>query len=179
MRKNIITILVVLLSAGLFSCKKLEKLTQFNLKYNTEVTIKSTIGINIPVDLYTPQITTNSESELSANNTHKNLVEAIKLKELTLKIKSPAGSDFDFLNFIEIYIKTDTLEEKKIAWKTDIPEDGLTTLTLDTSDEDLKDYILADSFQMRTKTKTDHLITQDTEIEIDAVFWVDARILGL
>ncbi len=179
MRKNIITILVVLLFAGIFSCKKLEKLTQFNLKYNTEVTIKSTIGINIPVDLYTPQITTNSESELSANNTHKNLVEAIKLKGLTLKIKSPAGSDFDFLNFIEIYIKTDTLAEKKIAWKTDIPEDGLTTLTLETSDEDLKDYILADSFQMRTKTKTDHLITQDTEIEIDAVFWVDARILGL
>ncbi len=179
MKKLIILITAFVLTAGLFSCKKLQKLTQFNLKYNSEVTIKSTVGINIPINLYTPPITTNSESELSANNTHKNLVQAIKLKELNLKIKSPAGQTFNFLNSIELYIKTDSLPEKKIAWKTDIPESGLTTLTLDTSDEDLKDYILGDSFTLRTKTITDHLITQNTDIEINAVFWVDARILGL
>ncbi len=164
---------------ALFSCKKIDKLTQFNLKYDTDVTIKSTVVVNVPIDLFTPEITTNSETELSANNSHKNLVEQIKLKELTLKIESPEGQDFDFLNSIELYIKTDDLPEKKIAWKTDIPENGLTTLVLDTSDDDLKDYILEDSFQLRTKTKTDHLITQDTKIGIHAVFWVDAKILGV
>ncbi|MCD6202099.1 MAG: hypothetical protein J7K46_09865 [Bacteroidales bacterium] len=179
MQRFIFFFMVIFSVTGLFSCKKLDKLTQFNLKYNTDVTIKSTVGINVPIDLYTPKITTNSETELSANNTHKNLVEVIKLKELKLKIKTPAGQDFDFLNSIEIYIKTDNLPEKKIAWNTDIPENGLTEVVLDTSDNDLKDYILGDSFQLRTKTTTDHLITQDIDVEINAVFWVDAKILGL
>ena len=83
------------------------------------------------------------------------------------------------MNSIEIYIKTNNLPEKKIAWNTDIPENGLTEVVLDTSDNDLKDYILGDSFQLRTKTTTDHLITQDIDMEINAVFWVNAKILGL
>ena len=163
------------------SCDKIDKLTQFNLKYNTEVTIKSAtiVNINTPFNFYTPAVKTNSESELEVNDSRKDLVEDIKVKELKMTIKAPEGQTFDFLKSIKIFIKAEGLEEKMIAWKTDMTDDGSTTITLETADDNLKDYILEDSFQLRTETVTDQLITQDTQIGINAVFWVDARILGI
>ncbi len=165
----------------LSSCEKIDKLTQFNLKYDTEVTIKSAtiLNINTPFNFYTPAIKTNSESELEVNDSRKDLVEDIKVKELKMKITAPEGQTFDFLKSIKIFIKAEGLEEKMIAWKTDMTDDGSTTITLETSDENLKDYILKDSFQLRTETVTDQLITKDTHIDINAVFWVDAKILGV
>ena len=106
-------------------------------------------------------------------------MEDIKVKELKMKITAPEGQTFDFLKSIKIFIKAEGLEEKMIAWKTDMTDDGSTTITLETSDENLKDYILKDSFQLRTETVTDQLITKDTHIDINAVFWVDAKILGV
>jgi hypothetical protein len=163
------------------SCDKIDKLTQFNLKYDTEVTIKSAtiVNINTPFNFYTPAVKTNSESELEVNDSRKDLVEDIKVKELKMTIKAPEGQTFDFLKSIKIFIKAEGLEEKMIAWKTDMTDDGSTTITLETADDNLKDYILEDSFQLRTETVTDQLITQDTQIGINAVFWVDARILGI
>ncbi len=176
--------LIILLLAGmstLFSCKQIDKLTQFDLDYTTNVTIKSAaiINLNTPFNFYTPAIKTNSNSELEVNDSRKDLVEQIKVKSLKMKVTSPAGGNFDFLKSIKIYISAEDLEEKLIAWKTDLKDDGSTTITLDTSDDNLKDYILKDSFKLRTETVTDQILTQDTDIEIDAVFWVDAKILGV
>lgn len=163
------------------SCDKLDKLTQFDLDYQTSVTIKSAtiVNINTPFNFYTPAITTNSESELEVNDSRKDLVEQIRVKELKMKITAPEGQTFDFLKSIKIYINAEDLDEKMIAWKTDMTDDGATTITLETADDNLKDYILKDSFQLRTETVTDQALTQDTDIEIDAVFWVDAKILGI
>jgi hypothetical protein len=163
------------------SCNKLDKLTQFDLDYQTSVTIKSAtiININTPFNFYTPEVTTNSESELEVNDSRKDLVEQIKVKELKMKITAPEGQTFDFLKSIKIYINAEGLDEKMIAWKTDLADDGATTITLETADDNLKDYILKDSFQLRTETVTDQVLTQDTDIEIDVVFWVDAKILGI
>jgi hypothetical protein len=163
------------------SCDKIDKLTQFNLKYDTEVTIKSAtiVNVNTPFNFYTPAVKTNSESELEVNDSRKDLVEDIKVKELKMTIKAPEGQTFDFLKSIKSFIKAEGLEEKMIAWKPDMTDDGSTTITLETADDNLKDYILEDSFQLRTETVTDQLITQDTQIGINAVFWVDARILGI
>ena len=96
-----------------------------------------------------------------------------------MKTTAPEDANFDFLKSIKIYIKAEGLDEKMIAWKTDMRDDGSKTITLETSDDNLKDYILKDSFQLRTETVTDQLLTHDTDIEIDAVFWVDAKILGV
>jgi hypothetical protein len=173
-----------ILLAGIFlvfSCKQIDKLTQFNLKYKTNFTIKSAtiVNINTPFNFYTPAIKTNSENELEVNESRKDLVEQIMVKELKMKITAPEGQTFDFLKSIKIFIKAEDLEEKMIAWKTDMKDDGSVTITLETSDDNLKDYILKDSFQLRTETVTDQILTKDTDIEIDAVFWVDARILGI
>jgi len=161
------------------SCEKLSELTQFDLTYHTEVTIPASIPVNVPFDIVTPEITTNIEEEFESYNTHKDLIEEIALKELELTITDPADADFDFLNSIEVSIEADDLPEKTIAWKDNIPEDGLKSLTLDVSGEDIKDYLFADSFKLKISTKTDQVLSEDVTIDVKTVFHVDAKILGL
>ena len=172
-------ILLAIFIVTIQSCKEVEKLTQFNMNYKEEITIPATLGINLPIDIWTPDIPTNSTSTFESNNTHKDLIEQIILKKLEMTIKDPASSTWDFLKKIEIYIEADGLAEKKIAWMEDIPQTGLKSIELEVSSEDLKEYIKKDEYKLRTKTVTRQLVSHDTKVEVATKFFVDAKILGL
>ena len=171
----------VLLLTGLilftFGCKKLHELTQFDMDYDTSITIPKATGINSPINIPTPDITTNSESSFENNNTNKDLVEKIVLKSMQMTIGSPKGEDFSFLKSIEIKISADSLPDIKIAWKDNISASD-TTFALETSDADLKDYLTKDKYKLKVKTTTDEILMQDHVIDIHSVFFVDAEILG-
>ena len=99
MRKYIsIIVLAVLIS----NCSKLDELTKFDMDYDTQVTIPSSAGINLPFDVLTPDTETNSESTFESNDTRKDLIEEIKLTKLQLVITSPSETDFSFLESISI-----------------------------------------------------------------------------
>jgi hypothetical protein len=172
-------LIAAILIIGSFGCKELDKLTQFDIEYNEEVVIPSTIGMDLPFNVATPDISTDSESKFSVNDTRKGLIEFISLKSMTLDLTQPADGDFGFLKSISIYIKADGLDEIKIAWLDEVPADPGATLDLDTSDEDLQEYIKMDSFSLRVNTVTDEIITSDHHIDIKSVFFVDAKILGV
>jgi hypothetical protein len=176
LRKFLFPISLLLLFVG---CDKLDELTKFDITYNQKATIPSSTGIDLPVDVFTPETETNSESEFIVNDTRKDLIEEIKLMELELVITSPTGADFSFLKSIEIFISAEELSEIKIASLTDIPYDGSNRLILDTSDLDLKEYIKKDKFSLRLNTVTDELISTDHELDVNSTFFVDAKILGL
>ncbi|TLP82647.1 hypothetical protein [Maribacter sp. ACAM166] len=161
------------------SCDKLDELTKFDIEYSQQATIPSSTGINLPFDVFTPEMETNSESKFSVNDTRKDLIEEITLTELELVIISPDNADFSFLNSIEVYISADDLEEIKIAFLDDVPENSGNKITLNTSDIDLKEYIKKDEFILRLNTVTDELISTDHELEVNSTFFVDAKILGL
>ena len=177
MKKYIFILLAM--AATMAGCDKLDSLTKFDMDYETSITIPATVGINTPFDIPTPAITTNADAEFSVNDTRKDLIEEIVLKSLTLTVDVPADGDFSFLSSIEIYIKADGLDEQKIAWKDNIPNDIGDVLELETSGIDLKEYIKKESFELKATTVTDELITQDHEIGIQSVFAVDAKILGI
>jgi hypothetical protein len=160
-------------------CKQIDKLTQFNMDYEETVTIPSTIGINVPFNMFTPDITTNSEETFEINDTRKDLIEEIVLKEMTMEVINPAGEDFSFLKSVEIFISAEDLDEQKIAWKDDTGTNPGSKIELETSSADLKDYIKKDSFTLRIKTVTDELLLSDYDIKIDSKFFVDAKILGV
>jgi hypothetical protein len=176
MRKLLILLFGLL---SIYSCKEIDKLTQFTMEYTSNSTIPATFGIDIPINIWTPDIPTNSETEFESNNTAKNLIEKIVLTKLDISITSPSSASFDFLKNIEIFISADGLSEKRIAWLSDIPKTGLKTIELNTSEEDLKEFIKADRYKLKTKTVTRQLISQDTDIEIKNRFFVDAKILGI
>jgi hypothetical protein len=172
-------IVMTLLLSFCNSCKKIDKLTQFNMEYNESIVIPSTTGIALPIDLLTPDIESNSESTFAINDTRKDLVEKIVLTSLDLAITSPSGGDFSFLESISIFINAEGLQETRIAWFDEIPPSAGSALVLETSDTDLKEYIKKDNFSLKVNTVTDELISSDHHIEIQAVFFVDAKILGI
>jgi len=163
-----------------FSCKKIDKKTQFDIENTTQSTIPSAIGINLPFDLPTPTITTNIEQEMEEHNSRKDLIEYANLKELKLSISSPATADFDFLNDMEIFIKADGLSKQKIAEIHNIPENNLKELSLDVIPNlDLQNYIKADKYYLDITVKTDKINLQDVTIDIYSKVFVDAKILGV
>ena len=161
------------------SCKKLAELTQFNLNYNTETTIQAGPASNLPFDVFTPEITTASESEYEGKKTSKNLVQSILLRKLVLKTDQNSGRSFDFLNSIKIYISANGKPELLIAWKEGIPDTIGNELALECTTEELKDYLAQDKYKLRLEVKTDKIVNQDIKIRIESLFRVDAKILGL
>tara|TARA_R110001592_G_scaffold230062_4_gene486793 strand:- start:9699 stop:10253 length:555 start_codon:yes stop_codon:yes gene_type:complete len=161
------------------SCDKLDELTKFDMEYSQRATIPSSTGVNLPFDIFTPEMETNSESTFAVNDTRKDLIEEITLTELELIIVSPDTADFSFLNSIEIYISADGLGEILIASLDEVPEEAGNRITLNTSDADLKEYIKKDEFSLRLNTVTDELMSTDHELDVNSTFFVDAKILGL
>ena len=177
--KNLLLIAFSLISLSWFSCKKVQELTQFDMDYSTEFQIKSSIGFNLPFTIATPDIKTNSESEFSIKDTKKDLIEKITLKSLSLSITNPTNGNFDFLKSVEIYIKADGLDPVLIASKTNIQDGSGNKISLDVTQTDIKEYIKKDKFGLEVKSVTDKLITKDHTLKVDAVFFVDAKVLGL
>jgi len=176
--KNISIILSVLL-ISLTGCEKLAEFTEFDMEYDETIVIPSSTGINLPFNLFTPDIQSDSESEFAVNDTRKDLIEEIVLKQLDLTLTSPSNGDFGFLKSIKIYITAEGLSEVEIAWKDDIPSDVGNTLALETTHLDLKAYIKKDAFSLKVSTVTDEILTSDHHIDMHAVFFVDAELLGL
>lgn len=171
-------ILSVFLVLTIFSCSKLSELSQFDIDYDTEVIIPSSSLTNTPFDIPTIDIENNFESLFKKNNTNKDLIEYINLKQFKLVLKSPDKGSLNFLKSINVYISADSLKEKKIAWKENIPETTENELALDVSTDDLKAYLITDSYKLRFNTTTDKAITKDHVINLDTKFFVDAKILG-
>jgi hypothetical protein len=160
-------------------CDKLDELTKFDMEYSQRAVIPSSTGMDLPFDVFTPEMETNSESKFAVNDTRKDLIEEITLTELEMVMISPDTADFSFLNSIEVYISAEDLEEIQIAYLEEVPEDAGSVLTLITSDADLKEYIKKDEFSLRLNTVTDELMSTDHELEVNSTFYVDAKILGL
>ena len=175
MKNRIIALVLVTMSLG--ACKEVDKLTQFTMSFDNQVTIPANTIINTPVSFSTPEVPTNSESIFDQNKTNAASIEEIKLQSMVLTLISPAGNNFNFFKSVEVFIKAEGLPEIALGSETDV-SDGLTNLGLNTSDADIQDYITANKFSIRVATTTDEAITQDHEINIKTVFFVDAKILG-
>ena len=172
-------LVLVLIMTTLISCDEIDNLTKFTMDYDSSMTIPSSTGINFPFVLNTPQMETNSESEFESNNTHKDLIEDIRLRVLKLTLTSPENEDFSFLESINIFIVADGLEELEIAFNENVSATAGKVLELQTIDVDIKDYIKKDKFSLRVKAVTDEVIATDHNIDIHSEFFVDAKILGI
>ena len=161
------------------SCKKIDQFTQFTMDFNNEIVIPSSTGINLPINLLTPEVETNSESTFEVNDTRKDLIEEIRLTSLILTLNAPNNADFSFLESISVYMNAQDLPEVEIAWEDDVPVNAGNQISLNVSNEDFKGYIKKDEFSLRVNTVTDEILTSDHQIDIASSFFIDAKILGL
>lgn len=176
--KKLILATLVFFGIGFTSCD-LDQYTQFDMDFYSSVTVPASSGINLPFNLFTPDVTTNSEATFGSNNTNKDLLEEVKLTKMTMNITSPNDQRFDFLKEIHIYIDADGLSEVEIAFKENIPETIGTTLELDVNGNDIQEYLKKDKFKLRVETVTDEFVSDDVQIEVYSKFNVNALILGV
>ena len=174
--KRIFWLMCLALFSAIVACEKLDELTTFNIKNETEVSIPSQSGLNIPIILRSPEVKTSSEQTFKNNNTRADLVETAHLSELLLTITAPEGQNFNFLNEISLYIKDDEGNEELIAFRKSIPEDGSQVLSLETTSTNLKPYIQKEAFSLRTEVKTDQIVNHQVDIKINMTFRVKAKI---
>ncbi|GEM_PF-260122 len=169
-RFSLFMLLIILLS-----CKN--KATQFEMDYDSKVIIPSSVAISTPFDVNTPEQTTNAEETFAINDTRKDRIESIVLIDLVMTITDPPEKTFSFLNELDIFIKSPSLPEKRVAYRYDIPDNVDDEIICKVTENDLQEYIKAEEFSIRVKATTDELISEDIEINVYTNFLVDAKLI--
>lgn len=172
MKSKIIAI-TLLLAASLTSCDAVDDLLSFNISNETSIKIKSTSPINLPSEIITPDVTTNSSAEFENNKTKASLVKDVKLRSLKLAIADPSDKTFTFLKSVHLYISTTDSDEIELAYQDNI---NATTNTIDLicTDKKLDQYIKADKYKIRTKVTLKETLTKDVTVKAEMKFRVTA-----
>jgi len=161
-------------------CKIIDELTHFDIDYNYTFTLPAFGGINLDnLNIESPDIENDTEATFEINNTRKDLVEGATLKKFNVTILEPIDANFSFLNKIEIFIETEALDAKLIAWKDNIPNDIGNYLELETTSSDLKKYLTSDAIRVRLRTASSRPLTEDLLLDLKSTVEVDAKILGI
>lgn len=166
-------IFLAVIITSLISCNKIDELLTFNVTNQASFTVNSGFLVNSPLEIPTPDVTTNSSSNFSNNNTRADLVKDVKLQELKLTITNPTGKTFSFMKAVHIYISTNSSNEVELAYADDIVSTA-NTINLTCTSQRLDTYIKADSYKLRTKVTTKETLTQDVTIDADMRFSVVA-----
>ncbi|MEO8235470.1 MAG: hypothetical protein ABI549_08665 [Flavobacterium sp.] len=166
-------IFLAIIIASFISCSQIDKLLTFSVTNQASFTVSSGFVINSPLEIPTPDVTTNSSSNFSNNNTRADLVKDVKLQELKLTVTNPANKTFSFLKAVHIYISTNANDEIELAYADDIVSTA-NTINLTCTTQKLDAYIKASSYKLRTKITTKETLSQDITINADMRFSVVA-----
>lgn len=177
MKKILLALLFVVV--GLSSCDTLSKLTQFEKEFTTSVTIPvAATLVQTPITVPSPEIKTDITKYLSDNKIDPDLIEKISLKKLVMTVVTPNDGTFKFLNSVEVSIYTpDSSMVSKIASLSNVPANKAIELTVE--NDDLKKYILNDTFKLSFKIASKEAIKSDYTVEVKPTFLLDVSILGL
>jgi hypothetical protein len=158
---------------ALFSCEEVNDLLTFHVSDRTTIQIEGATP-GLPLNLATPDVTSNSEREYQNNNTHADLVKDVKLEQLKLTITNPSGKTFSFLKTIRIFISTTQENEIELASLENI---SATTgiIELIPTQQKLDTYAKASSYNLRTLVTTHETLSENITVQADLKFRVTAN----
>jgi hypothetical protein len=167
------------------SCKKKDeanKLTEFDINYSSNITIPTaSMTVSNPsltpttVEFTTPNVPTQQSSKFSSEGTAQRLIDEIKMTKYDISV-SGAGANLNFLKSLTIYIKAANVGEQLIASKSNIPT-GVTSVSMDLQDVNIKDYIFQDNIQFRVVATFDATTPTDQVLKMDQTVHVSAKLL--
>lgn len=159
----------------LTSCKdEINKLLTFSISHRVTFQVENTSPLNIPINLATPDVTTNSSQTFENNNTSAKYVKDIRLEEIILTIEKPAGKTFSFLKSVKVYISTDQTSEIELASQDNISTTA-TSVLLTPTNEKLDAYVKASSYKLRVSIITREALTETVDVNADLKFKVTAN----
>jgi hypothetical protein len=157
------------------ACKdSIDRLLTFTISNTADFTIANASPVSLPIEIQTPDITTNSSHEFDNHKTRADLVKNVTIEEVKLSITNPSGKTFSFLKSIHIYISTNANDEIELAFLDDVVSTSA-TINLTTTTQKLDTYIKASSYKLRTKVVTKETLTQDVDVEMNLKFKVTAN----
>lgn len=159
--------------ALLVGCNEIDDLLTFTVSDRTTLRIESTSPLNLPLEIPTPAVSSNSQQQYENNNTRADLVRDVKLDQLTLSITAPDGKTFSFLKTIRIFISADQQKEIELASLENITTPSGSIELVPTATK-LDNYAKAPSYSLRTEVTTDETLTQDVDVQVDLKFRVTA-----
>ena len=109
--------------------------------------------------------------EVEDNGGKMDQLDLIKLTSANIKIISGV-SNFNAFESFDVYIKTPTKSEKKIAWKNSVPMD-VTELVPDFTSDNLKDYLQESEFTIVLKGVLREDLTQQANLQAEISFDVN------
>lgn len=171
--KSKLIALTFLFAAFITSCSTVDDLLSFNITNSTSFKIQSTSPINLPSEISTPDVTTNSSAEFENNKTKASLVKDVKIRSLKLTITDPSDKTFTFLKSVHLYISTSNSDEIELAYQDNINSTS-NMIDLICTDARLDQYIKADKYKIRTQVTLKETLTKDVTIKADMKFKVTA-----
>lgn len=172
MKKTLIFVPLTLLL--MLSCEEVDKILTFRISDQTSIRIEQNASpVSLPLEIPTPEVTSNSSQQYENNRTQASLVKDVKLEQLTLTITDPSAKTFSFLKTVRIFISSNESDEIQLAFAENITS-GSNTLALTPTKEKLDAYLKASSYNLRTEVTTDETLTESVDIRVDLKFLVTA-----
>lgn len=174
-RIGLVICLILLIPIG--ACKKLKSLADININipYSTTVTMPTAYeegiplpGMGVTANIGPIPIETRSQEYLAQYNTNAEKIQSVTLRKLSLKILSPSTESIDFLDTVRIYISAQGQPEVLAAYH--YGRMGGDSLVLTCSNDDLRNYFLADIMNIRLKARFNRIPAPGTNLEIASVF---------
>jgi hypothetical protein len=157
----------------LSGCKDVADLLTFTIDHSVTFQVENSSPINLPIEIATPEVPTNSSQTFQNNNTNAGLVKDIKLQEIKLTVTNPSGKTFSFLKSITLFISTSQTNEIELASLDDVPATA-TTITLTPTNAKLDEFVKASSYKLRTSLVMRETLTQTVDVKTDLKFKVTA-----
>jgi hypothetical protein len=164
---------IAVLAFAIVSCDEVDKLLTFYINHQATFRIENTVPLNLPIEIATPDVTTNSSQTFDNNNTNASHVKDIQLEEVKLTVTNPSDKTFSFLKSVKLLISTDQNNEIELASQDNIATTA-TTITLTPTSEKLDSYIKASSYKLKTSIVTRETLTEAVDVKADLKFKVTA-----
>ncbi|MES2733614.1 MAG: hypothetical protein V4714_17855 [Bacteroidota bacterium] len=165
-KKSLSNVLVLLLFAPMFlfsGCKKIENLATVNPAASTKFTIPGAVPGTISF------VTPDNDNP----NTGKAwLVSKANLDKVTLTVENPSGQTFQFIKSIRFFLQAEGLAEVEVANRFDIENSVGSSMELNATGVDLKEYLKKEKFRLRVEVVTDEVVIQSVQVKADLLFKV-------
>lgn len=177
MKKNRFSLLLVILSAGVFisSCEKPKIDVDFDMEVaDIYFSIDPTTQTG-SLDLATTTFNSALQQKLDANSASIDDVQSISITGAQLIMINPGAQNFDILDNAYTYLSVPGLAETRIAYRESIP-DGVTSFTLDADAANLKEYLRKSEITFRVAGFTSGANTERDSVQAKLSFKIRAEI---
>ncbi|HEY4652059.1 MAG TPA: hypothetical protein VIG72_11630 [Pontibacter sp.] len=172
MRKLFAGILLLMLVAAV-ACDSLDEQFTFYLNRERELVIAPNIAAGKPTELAPITILTRADTTFRSHRTRAELVKEITLDKFVLSIKDSSGTDFDFLERVEVFMSADTLAEVRVAYLEDVPANDTTlnfAINLNLTNARVDDFLKGEKYTIRTRAVLRKSVTKDVKVTANARF---------